>query len=116
MESLPDVSTSNGDPPPRSSHDPIKRFEEDQLGRSGFARLLARALVEYPEASSLVVALYGDWGSGKTSALKLCFKALEALRAEDVRPHLVRFDPWWFSNTGDLLSQFFEQLGNDLEQ
>ncbi len=77
---------------------------------------MARALVEYPEASSLVVALYGDWGSGKTSTLNLCFKALEDLRAEDKRPLLVRFNPWWFSNTGELLAQFFERLGNDLEQ
>lgn len=116
MESLPEVPAPNGDPRCRSGHDPIERFEDDQLGRSGFACLLARALVEYPEASSLVVALYGDWGSGKTSTLNLCFIALEDLRAENERPLLVRFNPWWFSNTGELLSQFFAQLGNDLDQ
>src|SRR5215208_2268005 len=110
------VPTAKGDRPYRSGHDPIEHFEEDRLGWSDFARLLARALVEYPEASSLVVALYGDWGSGKTSTLNLCFRALEDLRAEDERPLLVRFNPWWFSNTGDLLTQFFERLGNDLEQ
>ena len=62
------------------------------------------------------MALYGDWGTGKTSTLNLCFKALENLQAEDDRPLLVRFNPWWFSNTGELLAQFFERLGNDLEQ
>jgi len=44
--------------------EPINSREEDRLGRSTFAEVLARALIEYPEASSLVVALYGDWGSG----------------------------------------------------
>lgn len=106
----------NENQPRRSGHDPIESFEEDRLGRSNFARLLARALVEYPEESSLVVALYGDWGSGKTSTLNLCFRALEDMRAEDERPLLVRFNPWWFSNTAELLAQFFERLGNDLEQ
>jgi hypothetical protein len=57
------ISTANGDPQRISTHDPIERFEEDLLGRSNFARLLARALVEYPQASSLVVALYTVTGA-----------------------------------------------------
>lgn len=99
----------------RSSHDPIEHLGEDRLGRSDFALLLARALSEYPEARSMVVALYGDVGSGKTSTLNLCFEALENLPPEE-RPLVVRFEPWWFSNTGDLLAQFFARLGDDLEK
>ena len=99
----------------RSSHDPIEHLGEDRLGRSDFALLLARALSEYPEARSMVVALYGDVGSGKTSTLNLCFEALENLPPGE-RPLVVRFEPWWFSNTGDLLAQFFARLGDDLEK
>lgn len=28
----------------------------------------------------------------------------------------MHFNPWWYSNTGELLTQFFERLGTDLEQ
>ena len=63
----------------------------------------------------MVAALYGDWGSGKTSALNLCFEALENLQPE-ARPLVVRFNPWWYSNTGELLAQFFDELGGALEE
>jgi predicted KAP-like P-loop ATPase len=94
---------------------PIEHLADDRLGRGDFARLLGRALAESPERRSMVVALYGDWGSGKTSVLNLCFEALSALPPEQ-QPLVVRFNPWWYSNTGELLAQFFEQLGSALEE
>lgn len=99
----------------RFGHDPIERSEDDRLGRKDFAGLLAGALAGSPGRRSVVVALYGDWGSGKTSTLNLCFAALEALLPEE-RPLVVRFNPWWYSNTGELLAQFFDELGGALEE
>ena len=96
-------------------HDPIERSDDDRLDRTGFATLLAKALATSPERRSMVVALYGDWGSGKTSSLNLCFEALQQM-SPDQQPLVVRFDPWWYSNTGELLAQFFEELGNALEK
>jgi hypothetical protein len=96
-------------------HDPIEHLADDRLGRGDFAQLLARALAGNPERRSMVVALYGDWGSGKTSVLNLCFEALGKLSQEQ-QPLVVRFNPWWYSNTGELLAQFFEELGTALEE
>ena len=96
-------------------HDPIMRSADDRLGRKSFAQLLAKALAGSPERRSMVVALYGDWGSGKTSTLNLCFEALGRLSGED-EPLVVRFNPWWYSNTGELLAQFFEEPGTALEE
>ena len=95
---------------------PIDVAAEDRLGRSGFAHMLARALVERPQATSVVVALYGGWGSGKTSTLNLAFEALNDYVSGEQGPLLVRFNPWWYSNTGDLLIQFFAQLGGEFEK
>jgi len=96
-------------------HDPIERSDDDRLDRTDFANLLAKALATSPERRSMVVALYGDWGSGKTSSLNLCFDALRYLPSEQ-QSLVVRFNPWWHSNTGELLTQFFEELGNALEK
>lgn len=95
------------------THNPISSSSEDRLGRAAFARVLGRALVEYPETGSLVVALYGDWGSGKTSTLNMAFETIEQAGYEPA-PLVVRFNPWWYSNTGELLMRFFEQLGEEI--
>jgi predicted KAP-like P-loop ATPase len=95
---------------------PISVAAEDRLGRSGFARMLARALVERPQATSFVVALYGGWGSGKTSTLNLAFEALNEFVSGGQGPLLIRFNPWWYSSTGELLIQFFAQLGDEFEK
>jgi len=97
------------------SHDPVEHRKDDRLDRAAFAGLLAQALAANPERRSMVAALYGDWGSGKTSTLNLCFEALQELRPED-QPLVVRFNPWWYSNTGELLAQFFEELGSALQE
>lgn len=73
-------------------HDPIERAADNRLGRKGFAKILARALAGSPEKSTMVAALYGNWGSGKTSVLNLCFEALSELPEEE-QPLVVRFNP-----------------------
>ena len=95
---------------------PIYAAADDRLERSGFARMLARALVERPQATSFVVALYGGWGSGKTSTLNLAFEALNDFVSDREGPLLIRFNPWWYPNTGELLTQFFAQLGSEFEK
>jgi hypothetical protein len=97
------------------THDPIKSSAKDRLGRAAFARVLGRALVEYPDTGSLVVALYGDWGSGKTSTLNMAFEMIERIGYEPA-PLVVRFNRWWYSNTGELLMRCFEQLGEEIGQ
>ena len=55
---------------------PVRSREEDLLSWARFATTVAQAFVAYPEADSLVVALYGPWGSGKTSTLNFALEAL----------------------------------------
>jgi predicted KAP-like P-loop ATPase len=87
---------------PTLSDEPIHSPEEVRLGRAAYAPLLARALIEYPETSSLVVTPYGDWGSGKTSTLILCFQTFRDLRPKG-EPLGIRRELWWLSSMGDLL-------------
>jgi len=46
---------------------PISRPKDDLLKRANFSKALAKALRNWSEDNSLVTALYGDWGSGKSS-------------------------------------------------
>lgn len=60
-----------------SSDRPITSFAEDLLGRSDFAESLASAIEGWTDNDSLIIALYGPWGSGKSSMKNM---ALESLR------------------------------------
>ena len=48
---------------------PIENFDNDLLGRTTFSKKLGQAIADYRGVDSLVVGLYGEWGTGKTSIL-----------------------------------------------
>jgi predicted KAP-like P-loop ATPase len=98
---------------------PIESAKDDLLGRSSFATALGDAIITYKETDSLVIGLYGAWGSGKTSIINM---ALEHIYAEHRKDHtntppiVVQFDPWNFSDQNQLLTQFFKQLSTALKE
>jgi hypothetical protein len=83
---------------------PIASNDEDVLARHDFAVGLAGQLQQISQHGA-VAALTGPWGTGKTSLLNLVKLALE----ED-GVTVVRFNPWMFSGTDELLERFFEAL------
>ncbi len=97
----------------------ISSREEDQLGRSNFAIRLAETLRDWKPEDSLVVALYGSWGTGKTSILNMTIEHIRNTTTkftEDKRPIIVRFNPWNFSSQNQILAMFFSQLLAEVEK
>ncbi|MDO8885967.1 P-loop NTPase fold protein [Candidatus Oleimmundimicrobium sp.] len=88
---------------------PLEDPKDDRLGYAPFARNLAEALRNIRTEDSLVFALHGDWGTGKTTCLNFVLHYI-AQMPEENRPIIMRFNPWWFSGHGDLLVQFFREL------
>jgi len=68
--------TSNRPPNPFSADRPIRSKSEDLLGRSAFAESLAAVVEGWTGNDSLVVALYGPWGIGKTSIKNMVLENL----------------------------------------
>ena len=83
---------------------PIRSAEEDRLNRNRFAVALANAIANWRHSSSFVVALYGDWGSGKTSIKNMLIKSLDSHT-------VVEFNPWQISNEDRLTEVFFNDIG-----
>ena len=50
-----------------SADRPIERLDEDRLQRGAFALSIAQAITTWHGDDSLVMALYGGWGDGKSS-------------------------------------------------
>ena len=98
-------------PKPKYSYSadrPIRAEKDDLLGRGTFARSLAADVRAWGGHDSLVIALYGGWGCGKTSLKNLILANLVTRR----RPMpVMEFNPWQFSGTGNIASAFFTELG-----
>ena len=94
-----------------SSDTAIKTKTEDLLGRAHFASELANAILKNTGKDSIVIGLYGSWGSGKTSLVNMVLEEIENLTIQDEdKPLLVSFAPWNFSAQENLVSVFFKTL------
>ncbi len=88
---------------------PITSPSFDRLDRMSFVRSFAEAIRAVKGTDSVVLALAGPWGSGKSSLINLITGELEASSGEQ-QPLVMRFNPWWFSGTGQLVAAFLQQL------
>lgn len=93
---------------------PIKNEEEDFLGRRHFSRHLGESLLKWKESDSLIVALYGKWGSGKSSVITLAKGWIEK-KEDSEKPTIIEFNPWLFSEHDNLSEQFFNEIAKELE-
>ncbi len=80
--------------------------KDDLFGHAPFAKGLAGSICRYSSSDGLVLALYGPWGSGKSTVLSYVRHYLEQ-QAECEQPVVVTFNPWWFSGQENLARAFF---------
>lgn len=96
---------------------PIKAREQDLIGRIPFAERLADILKSAAGPESLVIGLYGPWGSDKTSVINLVENALS--RKDDdgkAGVSVVRFEPWNYLTAEQLLAQFLKEVEGALDK
>lgn len=91
---------------------PIENFEQDKFQRSNFAKGIARIINSNSTERSTVLGIYGEWGSGKTSVLKLISNELNTNK-EVVQ---IYFNPWRFHDEKELLMSFFYTLADSLDK
>jgi predicted KAP-like P-loop ATPase len=124
---------------------PIESEGDDFLSRKDFSKHLADALCNWIDKESLVVALNGPWGSGKTSVINLVVKLINDEKIKNDQstrwytkvknwlqklckisneekkqgsfefPTIVHFNPWAFSEEGNIQKHFFDQIAKELE-
>lgn len=92
---------------------PIITQSEDILGRYPFAKMLGEAVLKCEQKESLVIGLYGPWGSGKTSIINMAIEHIEKSDIEN-KPIILNFNPWNYSDQNQLIAQFFKELTIEL--
>lgn len=93
---------------------PIETEKDDFLGRTKFSQHLGKALLNWQERESLVIAIYGEWGSGKSSVIRLADEFIKKSDGEN-KPTIIEFNPWIFSEENNLSKHFFNEIAKELE-
>jgi predicted KAP-like P-loop ATPase len=94
-----------------SSERPIRTLDEDELGRKGFATAVAKVIAQWTGHDSLVLAIYGPWGSGKSSIKNMILDALTQLSAKTIS---LEFNPWEWAGQEKVFEGFFGELSAKL--
>lgn len=93
--------------------DPITAIEDDLLGRSALADVLAAEIGALDAQHGAVVAITGPWGSGKTSLMNL---TAARLRQDENVLGVVEFNPWLFSGAEQLAENLLTELATQLQE
>ncbi len=92
--------------------EPIETSEADRLGRSEFARTLARRLLKTSSShQSFAVGILSPWGYGKTSFLNLIKDELKRYGTI-----CIDFSPWTYGKENNLIREFFTEVGKHLRR
>ncbi|BCS51816.1 P-loop NTPase fold protein [Geobacter sp. SVR] len=83
--------------------------DQDLLGFSIHAELL-RSIITDPKMLPVTVGLFGDWGGGKSSILKILQRELE----QDENVAVIYFNSWVFEGYEDAKSAILTTLLNEL--
>ncbi len=92
--------------------DPIDNPEDDQYGIAPFAASLAKSLLNIKNPVGTTIALHGSWGSGKSSAVNLIRRELEAAKNNSLV--ISEFKGWWFRGEEALTLAFLQNLNSVL--
>ena len=87
--------------------EPISCPSEDKFGFNPFAKTIAKCIKKLQKPVGSVVAIYGPWGSGKSSAINLI---RFHLGKTDPTPKIVPFQCWLYRTEDALTVGFLQEL------
>lgn len=91
---------------------PINNLGEDQFHRDTLVRRLSEALLKSDASQGLAVGFDAPWGYGKTSLKNMVVKRIK--ESVDSKATIVEFEPWMYSDTGEVVSALFRTIAQEL--
>ena len=97
------------------SDKPIENIENDKLNRKSFSQQLAHAILSYTSQENFTIGLCGGWGTGKTSIINMVIEELTHETSNlPNKPIIVKFNPWNYYDTPQLIRQFFNTIMTEI--
>ncbi len=99
-----------------SSDAAIKSKKEDALNRATFSEHLGNAILDWTKKETMVLGLYGEWGTGKSSIINLALEHINNKTKNDgaSEPIIFRFNPWNFTEQNQLVTIFLSELSKTI--
>lgn len=96
---------------------PIKYPEQDRLGFNPLAQSIASCIRHLQDPVGSVIAVYGPWGSGKSSVVHLILHNLRNLpdQEKENAPTIIEFSSWSYRTEDGIVFGFFQELYAGLE-
>ena len=91
---------------------PIEIMADDKLNRANYSRAVASTIANWDSEESAVFALYGEWGSGKTTVKNFIKESLSNEHPD--QPEIVEFNPWMWSAQDSIIKSFFYSISDRL--
>lgn len=98
---------------PSDIDSPLTKSAEDALGRTPYAEHVADMIAGWRGEHSAVFAIYGEWGSGKTSFKNFILEKLKS-DPESNQPLIVEFNPWEWEGPRQVTEAFFARLVEEI--
>lgn len=92
---------------------PLENTDDDRLNRSKFSIQLSQSIIKANLTNGFVYALYGPWGSGKSTLINFVEHFIEEHNKKTDKKETVvifRFNPWMCSDAQSLVLLFLKQL------
>lgn len=93
----------------QATDEPISTPAEDSLGRSPFAAAVARTILDASPQTSFRIGIYGPWGAGKTSVMRLVDEELKSKGRKTIWLH-----PWLWKSADELPERLTDELAAKL--
>lgn len=90
----------------------IDNVDSDKLKRINFVKRIVESIKLQGNSNSYAIGIYGAWGEGKTSVLKLIEDQLQQDKAAF---ECAWFNPWRFKDEEELINSFYDFLSSLLK-
>ncbi len=94
---------------------PIKKPIDDNFGIDSFAQAMSQSLINIKSPIGVTIAINGQWGLGKTSAINLIRYHLQK-KVDENKFEIIDFKCWWFRGEEALTLAFLQQLNTSLQK
>ena len=94
---------------------PIASPDDDKFGFKSLAEAIADSISEMAKPEGTVIAINGQWGSGKSSLINLVRHQLDnSSKTDDLK--IIDFRCWWFRGEEALTIAFFRELCSAMDE